>query len=104
MKLQKGLNGRGANGQALYAQLLDELRQQIADGLLLPGDRLPSESQLMEAYGISRGTVRHAVSILVHEGLIDRTHGAGSFVRKASSTATTSINDVTHELERRIGL
>jgi GntR family transcriptional regulator, arabinose operon transcriptional repressor len=102
MKLQKALNGRGAHGQALYAQLLDELRQQIVDGVLRSGDRLPSESQLMDAYGISRGTVRHALGILVNEGLIERTHGAGSFVRESSAAPT--IPDQALQLERQIGI
>jgi GntR family transcriptional regulator, arabinose operon transcriptional repressor len=104
MKLQKGVNGRGANGQALYTQLLDELRQQIVDGLLIPGDRLPSESQLMDAYGISRGTVRHALSNLVNEGLIERTHGAGSFVRAPSAPIMTGISDPAPHLDRQIGI
>src|SRR5262245_38851762 len=102
MKLQKGSNGRGVNGQALYAQLLDELRQQIVDGLLRPGDRLPSESQMMDTYGISRGTVRHSLSILANEGLIERSHGAGSFVREASPTPVIPVQAL--HLERQIGI
>ncbi|MCA9908001.1 MAG: GntR family transcriptional regulator, partial [Anaerolineae bacterium] len=45
----------------LYRQLYDTLRQQISTGALQPGDPLPTEEQLTEAYGISRVTTRKAL-------------------------------------------
>ncbi len=64
----------------LYYQLADVLRELIKTEEFAPGDPLPSESELIEKYEISRGTVRQAFQILTQEGLIERYPGRGSFV------------------------
>lgn len=64
----------------LYAQLRDELRARILDGHLAPDERLPSESELTGAHGVSRITVRQALGDLEAEGLIVRRQGKGAFV------------------------
>ncbi|NCC23637.1 MAG: GntR family transcriptional regulator [Deltaproteobacteria bacterium] len=69
----------------LYHQLAEILRREIRQGDLVPGDRLPSEHVLAETYGIGRPTARQALEILVHEGLLVRRRGSGTFV--ASPTA-----------------
>ena len=46
-----------------------------------PGDRLPSDAELCEQYGVSRMTARQAVQLVATDGLIDRRRGAGTFVR-----------------------
>lgn len=66
----------------LYAQIKDHLRERILDGRYAPHEQLPSESELMAAFGVSRITVRQALSELQSEGLIFRIHGKGSFVSK----------------------
>jgi GntR family transcriptional regulator len=66
--------------QPLYARLRDELRAGILDGRLQPHARLPSESEMTAAYGVSRITVRQALSDLQKEGLIVRLQGKGAFV------------------------
>ena len=67
----------------LYAQLRDELRADILEGRLRPLDRLPSESELIASRGVSRITVRQALSELLNEGLIVKVHGKGSYVAPA---------------------
>lgn len=69
--------------RALYLQLADILRRDIAEGRLGPGDKLPSESELIEQHGISRGTAREAITALRTEGLIVVEHGRGAYVRNA---------------------
>jgi DNA-binding GntR family transcriptional regulator len=64
-----------------YAQLVGILRGQIAAGVFRPGDRLPSEAQLCERYGVSPMTVRRAVNILVDQGVVIAEQGRGTFVR-----------------------
>jgi len=64
----------------LYFQLADVLREKVTTKVLKPGDILPSESELIDKFGISRGTVRQAMQILTQEGLIERYPGKGSFV------------------------
>lgn len=57
------------------------MRNQILNGEWKPGDRIPSENQLIDLFGVSRGTVRQAVQKLVGEGLIFTRRGDGSFVQ-----------------------
>ena len=65
---------------SLYRQVEAILRDQISDGVLRSGDRLPAEEALREEYGISRGTLRQALDVLERDGLIERTRGRGTFV------------------------
>ena len=57
------------------------LRGWIADGSLLPGQRLPSEQEFTADFEISRSTVRLVMIRLSAEGLIRGEHGRGYFVR-----------------------
>lgn len=74
--------------QALYVQLADTLRDRITSGALPPGSVLPSETELMTEYGISRPTGRAAFTALCNQGLITVIHGKGSFVRRLDTVAT----------------
>ncbi|MGK5680139.1 GntR family transcriptional regulator [Actinoplanes sp. URMC 104] len=58
-----------------YRNIADDLRTQIVTGVLRPGDRLPTETQLMDTFGVSRNTARAATAVLVNEGLIERVPG-----------------------------
>jgi len=64
----------------LYHQLYELLRARIDAGDWQPGDMLPTESDLLETYSVSRNTVRQALDALVSDGLIDRHRGRGTFV------------------------
>lgn len=66
--------------QSLHAKLRDALRASILQGVLQPGDQLPSESQLQAQHGVSRITVRSALAALQADGLIVKIHGKGAFV------------------------
>jgi len=64
----------------LYYQLKEIFRSWISDGKFDSDGRFPSESELQERFGVSRMTVRRALSELVHEGFLVREQGRGSFV------------------------
>lgn len=64
----------------LYEQLLKELKGQIVTGVYKRGDLLPSEKELIDTYGISRITVRKALSILSELGFVETCKGKGSVV------------------------
>ncbi|MEV0228122.1 GntR family transcriptional regulator [Nonomuraea sp. NPDC050786] len=66
-----------------YAQIVQALRQRIADGTYPPGSMLPSESQLIREFHVSRPTVVRALQVLQLRGVIEREHGKGSFVKAA---------------------
>lgn len=70
-----------------YRQLLIILRNQILKGEIAPGERIPSEEELINIYGLSRGTVRKAIDQLETEKLIETEHGIGSFVRSLHPNA-----------------
>lgn len=65
---------------SFYRQLYTILRDELARGTWKPGDRLPSEAELIATYGVSRITVRQAFELLVNEGLVYRRRGSGTFV------------------------
>jgi GntR family transcriptional regulator len=66
----------------LYRQLKDAILEQIKDGSLEAGDLLPSEAELGAELGISRPTIRQALSELTSEGFVIKEQGRGSFVSK----------------------
>lgn len=67
--------------RAIYRQIADDLRAEIAAGVYGPGDRLPSESDLVARHGVNRRTVQHAFALLIAEGLVYSEHGSGRFVQ-----------------------
>ena len=69
-----------AGGGPLYQQVHDAIAEHIAAGRWPPGQRLPSERRLCETFGISRVTVRRALTTLVEEGLLEVAAGRGWFV------------------------
>lgn len=62
--------------------IVEQIVRQIQAGKLKPGDRLPSERQLIEMLGVSRSSVREALQGLVIMGLVESRHGQGSYVSK----------------------
>lgn len=66
--------------KALPAQVADDLRARLAGGEWQSGQQLPSEAEFVEAYGVSRATVRQALKSLEAQGLITTKHGRGTFV------------------------
>jgi GntR family transcriptional regulator len=81
MPLQPFLDRAAA--QPLYKQLAGHLLHQIEAGRLVPGQRLPSELELMQAHGVARVTVRQAVALLVRGGKLLTQRGKGTFVAGA---------------------
>ncbi|MBO3751023.1 GntR family transcriptional regulator [Streptosporangiaceae bacterium NEAU-GS5] len=64
-----------------YAQIVQAIRRKIADGTYPPGSLLPSETQLVKEFGVSRPTVVRALQVLQLRGSIIREHGKGSYVK-----------------------
>ncbi len=84
----------------LYHQVAEDLRQKIAQGVWPPETRLPNESELCELYGVSRITLRHAIAILVGDGLVVRTQGSGTFVRSTTLTeGLRGLSSFTEEMK-----
>jgi GntR family transcriptional regulator len=64
----------------LYHRIKEDLLDRIKGGHLAPGERIESELELMERYGVSRATVRQALGQLVSEGYLEIRRGLGTFV------------------------
>ncbi|MCX5841779.1 MAG: GntR family transcriptional regulator [Deltaproteobacteria bacterium] len=69
-------------GIPLYRKLKKSLSDQIEIGFFIPGQPIPSERALCLQYGISRITVRRCISEMIHEGILYRKHGKGTFVAR----------------------
>jgi len=68
--------------QPLHTQIRDILREQVLNGHYQTHDKLPSEKQLMDRFGVSRITVRHALGALEQEGMVFKIAGKGCYVAK----------------------
>lgn len=66
-----------------YLKVRDFVAQAITQGEWSVGDAIPTEAQLAKMHDVSVGTVRKAMDTLVAEGLVDRMHGKGTFVRRS---------------------
>src|SRR3954470_21771671 len=67
-----------------YQQLRDHLVQRIAAGEWAPGEAIHTEAELSTAYEVSTGTLRKAIDLLVADGVLTRSQGKGTFVRRPS--------------------
>lgn len=70
--------------RAPYLQLADILRKRIADGVIPPGRRIPSQTELEDEFGLSRNTIKKALGLLKDEGLVETAPGRGLFVKGTS--------------------
>lgn len=68
--------------RAPYLQLADILRGRIASGEIPAGRRLPSQTELEQAFDLSRNTIKKALDVLKAEGLVETAPGRGLFVRE----------------------
>src|SRR6185312_5623457 len=96
---------------SLADRLVGELSHELMTGALRPGDKLPTEAQVVRRHGVSRSVVREALSRLQAAGLVETRHGVGTFVtaRRESGLAAdaagiAAVIDVMALLELRIGV
>ena len=80
-------------------EIIESLRQDIVTRRLPHGERLPSEKQLSDRFGVSQPTIREAIRALEAVGLVDVFHGSGSFVRSHGYYALASALQTLLQLE-----
>lgn len=68
----------------IYEQIVDQIGKLVAEGQLKPGDRLPSERELVERFQVSRASIREAISALEMMGLIEVRSGEGTYIREVN--------------------
>jgi GntR family transcriptional repressor for pyruvate dehydrogenase complex len=91
--------------------VVEEISNSIQQGLLKPGDKLPTESAIMGLHGVSRTVVREAISHLQAAGLVQTRHGIGTFVLERApgslgigADSIVTVLDVLAILELRISM
>ncbi len=72
--------------EPLFAQVEKSLNSAINSGRFLPGERIPTEPELAEIYGVSRITIRRAIDELCQHGILVKRQGKGTFVRERKMT------------------
>jgi GntR family transcriptional regulator len=71
----------GRSRSPVYLRVLEDLRMRIREGILLPGSKVPSRNAIIARYGVGETAAKHALQVLVTEGLIEAKAGSGSYVR-----------------------
>jgi DNA-binding GntR family transcriptional regulator len=79
---------------ALYHRIQSDIAESIAAGEYALGERIPSETALAERYGVTRMTVRQAISALIAKGLVTRKQGSGTYVLR-NKQPTRALNRLT---------
>lgn len=84
----------------LYQQVLEQLRTFVTHARLQPGDRLPSERELASQLGVSRSSVKQALTVLEVQGLVQTRQGGGTYLRV--STLASEELDVLLDRRQRL--
>jgi GntR family transcriptional regulator len=80
----------------MYRQIAEDLRGQIESGGIEPGQRLWTELELRAHYGASRNTIRDAIKLLTHLGLLETRPGQGTFVAQKIDPFVTTLTGDPH--------
>ncbi len=90
------LSFQALNKQKLVEDVVNQLQTQISSGNLQIGEKIPTEPELMKLLGVGRSTIREAVNVLVHAGLLEKKQGYGTFL----TSKTTIQEPLTSRLHR----
>ena len=89
----------------LSERVVTALRSQVLSGVIAPGQKLPTENQLTETFGVSRTVIREAMATLAADGLVEPRQGAGVFVRDHPTHAFGSIShDIGNKISQAINV
>ncbi|MGL5241917.1 MAG: GntR family transcriptional regulator [Kluyvera ascorbata] len=87
----------------VYQNVINLLKNRLNSASYNIGDLLPSEKELAELYGVSRNTLRKALKALDAEGMIERRHGSGTYLRNKHFQASVTHLDSFTEIARNEG-
>jgi DNA-binding transcriptional regulator YhcF (GntR family) len=98
--------------RGLVGEIVESLASSIREGRLQPGEKLPTEAEIMARFDVSRTVVRESLSKLQASGLVETRHGIGTFVLQPQDAGNFKITagdfatvaDVISVLELRISL
>ncbi|MFM9281589.1 FadR/GntR family transcriptional regulator [Paenibacillus jiagnxiensis] len=81
-----GVSFQTVQKKQIVNDVVEQLQKKISLGELAVGTKIPTEPELMALFGVGRSTIREAVRVLVHAGLLEKRQGHGTFVISASSS------------------
>ncbi|MFP3668062.1 GntR family transcriptional regulator [Priestia sp. SIMBA_032] len=86
-----------------YLVIMDKLKEEIEEGNLTAGERLPSETELAKNFKVSRSTVREALRALEQENIVTKKHGIGTFINQKPlySNGIEELFSVTDLIQRK---
>ncbi|HRB73081.1 MAG TPA: GntR family transcriptional regulator, partial [Flavobacterium sp.] len=64
----------------LYTKIINSIKEDIANGVYQPGEKIPAEPELMQKYGVGRSTIREAIKTLAISGILKVKQGSGTTV------------------------
>ena len=102
MAQDTGLFGRIERPRRLPDEVATTITGAIEGGRLRPGDRLPTEAELSERFGVARTVVREAISLLKYDGVVQSRRGVGAFVTESGRRTAFRISPACFEKRRRI--
>lgn len=94
--MNEKLSFQALSPHKLVDDVVHQLQHKISTGEIRPGDKLPTEPELMELMGVGRSTIREAVRVLVHAGLLEKKQGFGTYLK----AAPVIQEPLTHRLHR----
>lgn len=83
----------------LYVQIKNKMVENIKNNIWRAGNPIPSESQMMQTYNVSRTTIRQAISDLVQVGILETQRGKATHVKQVPREEMSSSGVVHHELD-----
>ncbi|MDR1587179.1 MAG: GntR family transcriptional regulator [Treponema sp.] len=84
--------GEHIQQKTVVAQVMEKIRELITSGLYKPGDKIPTEQELAERFGIGRSSVREAVKIFQYLGILESRVPKGTFLCNRSQISTEAIS------------
>lgn len=92
--------GHIRRNEHLPARIAAQIGRDIAEGRIVPGEKLPTEHVLAKGFGVSRSVVREAIAQLRNEGLVETRQGVGAFVTEQRARQSIRIEqDDLHDRE-----
>lgn len=87
---------RPVQSTKLVDDVVNQIQEKISTGIISPGDKLPPEPELMQLFNVGRSTIREAIRVLVHAGLLEKRQGFGTFLKSSPIIQ----EPLTHRLHR----
>ncbi|MGG0720439.1 FadR/GntR family transcriptional regulator [Robertmurraya massiliosenegalensis] len=88
-------------GRKLTDEIIEQLKNKIFSGAYKIGDRLPPEPQLMEEFSVGRSTLREAIKVLVHAGILEVRQGRGTRILSLEWENGTSFNQQLQQADKK---